>query len=179
MGRLYIWSITEALRQGEVMAWGVSGNHDYDPADNCAVGLSWKFDGVRHVTVDAAPKDIKCYQHGNTFIGLAHGKTRGKKTWKAQDYYNHYTDRHADMWHATDYREVLTGHLHSRSASRPGDYVSHQSLLVRISPTLCPATAWEVRNGYGGALRAAEAYHYHPETGLYGHHTYAPELMEA
>jgi hypothetical protein len=180
MRDLYEWAIDYTVDQGlAVQAVGAYGNHDWDIATSLADTLHRQYRDYEQVSVDRRLTPYKMLRWGENLIGITHGKNKDGHLLSAQDLYEVMADRAGSDWHETTCKEWLTGHLHSKDAERVGDYAEHNDVVVRVSPTLCPPDGWHLRNGYLGALRAAEVWHYHESEGMIGMDHYIPQRSRA
>jgi hypothetical protein len=146
-----------------VVPW-VPGNHDPEASYALArITRAW-FRQTKHVEVDAEPAIRKRIRHGINLIGIAHGD-QPKQTAKwpllmAQEW--------PKDWAATQYREWLLGHLHTRGETHFLPLESHGGVIVRRLPNLSAPDAWHYSMGYIGNRRAADGYLYHEADGYVG-----------
>jgi predicted phosphodiesterase len=140
----------------------VNGNHDE--------ALTWAFQRVlverfahdARVSVSGAYTSRQYVSHGGNLIGLAHGHRAKKRLPQVMAL------EAAAAWGQATYREIHTGHLHSRAAewSRPIDTID--GVTVRIAPALCPADEWHAQLGFVHTPRAMESFFYRQAGGLMG-----------
>jgi hypothetical protein len=176
MARMYEWGVEEARSLGfRVHGVVVHGNHDFDPADWMGRCLSMRFREDEGTTIHRSADPWQFLRFGRVLLGFTHGKNYEGRLLAPKDLYA-LAAEHPE-WHRAEYTEVRTGHTHNRHLEGVGGYVEHKGVLVRTSPTLCPADAYHKRNSYVGALRAAEAHDYHREHGLIRHRPYIPDLL--
>lgn len=73
-----------------------------------------------------------------------------------------------EMWAASTYRFIRTGHLHTRKQVRwIGSHECH-GIQVDVIPSLSATDLWHYENGYVGNLRAAEVALWHEDAGPAG-----------
>lgn len=176
MASMYRWGIEEAVSRGlRVHAVTVGGNHDWDPAQWMGRALDMTYEAWENVIVHRSPEPWQFLQFGGCLLGYTHGKNPEGRQLKAKDLYALAAEQ--EGWHQANYVEVRTGHTHHRELDALGGYAEHKGVLIRTSPSLCPADAFHKRNLYHQALRAAERYDLHPEYGLVEHTPYLPDLL--
>jgi hypothetical protein len=150
----------------------VPGNHDTDTAFCAGEVLSALYEHTKDVRVDNGPSIRKYFRYGTNLIGFTHGD----KEKHAQLPLLMANERPKD-WSETTCREIHLGHLHH---SRSTTFVSgseHNSIRVRVLPSLSGADAWHHAHGYT-AKRAAEAYLWGFKSGYIGHLSWGPVRAE-
>ena len=70
-----------------------------------------------------------------------------------------------DLWAKSIYREFHLGDLHHK---KDLEFRAEEKIgvVVRVLRSLVPEDAWTFDHGFVGSQRAAEAFLWHPETGL-------------
>jgi len=146
----------------------IPGNHDTDTAFCAGEVLLALYEHTKDVRVDNSPSLRKYFRYGTNLIGFTHGD----KEKHAQLPLLMANERPQD-WSETTSREIHLGHLHH---SRSTTFVSgseHNSIRVRVLPSLSGADSWHHSHGYV-AKRAAEAYLWGYKRGYLGHLSWSP-----
>lgn len=176
LAEAYMWAIEKAREQGlRVHAVVVRGNHDWDPAMHLGQGLWMRYKEWEGVTIYQSQDPWQFLQFGTCLLGFAHGKGKDGYQLKTDQLYALAAEQPA--WPECDYVEIRTGHTHTRELDSVGGYVEQNGVLIRTSPSLCPADMFHKVNLYHDALRAAERYDLHPQHGLVSHAPYLPDLI--
>jgi hypothetical protein len=165
-----IFAIDEALKVAEVEVLYVPGNHD--PATSfylCEV-LRNRYINHRHVYVDTevcrAHVGRKYRRFGNNLIGYIHGGSK-----------NCPKDAHLPqlmmMERAKAYSQTVDhawrlGHLHTKKTSIVPIGDVFNGIRVERIPSLSGTDQWHFDNGFVGNRRAAEAWIWSYEHGLWG-----------
>lgn len=148
----------EALRfVAPVKVVVMPGNHDRHASWHLGDSLECWFRNCPDVEVDNVPKSRKYHQHGKVLLGWCHGD-EGKR----EDYPLQMATEVPQLWAATKYREMHTGHLHKTKVDE------YHGVRVRIIPSLGGTDRWSSRNGYTGNVKAAEAFIWNAKAGLIG-----------
>ena len=68
------------------------------------------------------------------------------------------------------YREFHVGHFHKRNETKYNTTDTHESLTVRVLPSLCGTDEWHFSKGFIGSdgVRSAEAFLWGKHTGYIG-----------
>ena len=172
----YRWKIIHCLDMfGSVDVLTVPGNHDQATGFTLGRVMRAQFHNTPEVRVDTRPILRKYYQYGVVALGFTHGNEV-----KGKDLPAKMMLEQPAMMDECWLREYHTGHLHHRSKDTPGDYREIESVIVRLSPALCPPDTWHVDQGFGSALRGAEAFVYNKNEGIVGQYPYniAPQRSE-
>lgn len=85
----------------------LAGNHDPDATSLMAVALMMRFEGDPRVTVHFHPRKLWCWQFGRVLLSAHHGD----KT-KPERLVMQVADDYAQIWGATHWRYLDTGHIH-------------------------------------------------------------------
>lgn len=133
----------------------VQGNHDTLSVWHLGDSLSAIFSKYDDVVIDNEPTYRKYHQWGKCGLLLTHGD-KGKRA----DFPLLFATERPDIFGATKWREVHTGHLHQTKTEE------FHGVRVRIIPSLSPADAWHSEMGFTGQLRVAEAFVFNKEEGL-------------
>jgi hypothetical protein len=133
----------------------VQGNHDLLSVWHLGDSLSALFGKYEDVVIDNEPTYRKYHQWGKCGLMLTHGD-KGKRA----DFPLLFATERSDIFGATKFREIHTGHLHSTKTEE------FHGVRVRILPSLSPADSWHSENGFTGQQRVAEAYVFNKEEGL-------------
>lgn len=134
----------------------VPGNHDMTRVFYLGEILQGWYHNDANVTVDNSMEDFKYYLHGNTMIMYEHGEL------KPSEYPLIMAESRPDLWAASKYREVHTGHFHKEMVLD-----EYRTVKVRFIPSLAPNSAWESKKGYKN-LKCAQAFRWSKEHGLLG-----------
>ncbi len=140
----------------------IPGNHDSEQVFFLMAGLSKYFRNSKDVFIDMSPSDRKYIKVGDTLLGLAHGKVKGKAI-QMRDLPLIMADEAPVLWSHTKYREFHIGHLHKQKTLSWGMSDEFRGVVVRVCPTLAQIDYWHSSSGYRGT-RCALAFEY--EKGL-------------
>lgn len=158
------WAI-DLLRQiAPVEVIVVPGNHDELTSFFLGEMLSGIYEGVDDVEILNSPMLRKYYRYGETLIGFTHGCHEPNHKLP-----NLMAAEAKELWGQTTFREFHIGHVHHRKGSRfLAEYEDLEGVMIRALPSLTATDDWHRQKGWSSAVRAAEAYVYHPEHGLVG-----------
>lgn len=146
----------------------VPGNHDKILSYALQLLLQTEFRKHPRVTIDDDAKTTKFMTWGKCLIGMDHGD-RGKTRLPA-----HMASACEIEWGQTTYREILTGHLHSKAMLQ-----TINGILVRTMDALCSPDAWHVEEKFSTAFRSIESLTYH-SGGMCAHtDVWSPDLNRA
>ena len=137
----------------------VSGNHDMQSMFGLGEVLSAWYRNSKDVTVDNAPTPRKYHEYGDCLVMWTHGNQE-----KADNLPLIMATENPTAWGRTVYREVHTGHFHTKRSVRFRDVDEKNGVRVRVIPSLSPPDSWHNQHGYWN-VRAAEAYVYHRRDG--------------
>lgn len=135
----------------------VPGNHDEERSFYLGDALECWYHQNPNVAVDNAARKRKYYRYGKVLLGFTHGyfeKLNSLPMIMATEV--------PTLWAQTEFREFHTGDKHHRKDITNED----SNVVVRILSSLAAHDAWTFDKGYVGALKAAEAFLWHPEKGL-------------
>ena len=132
----------------------VSGNHDTQRTYYLGEVLHAFFHNTSGVTIDNGASQRKYVSWNNNLIGFTHGCHE-----KHQSLPMLMANEQRAAWAAATHKEWHLGHFHSKSSKIFYPNAEHQSILVKVVPSLCPADAWHASMGYSSKL-AAEAYYW-------------------
>jgi hypothetical protein len=177
MSHCYRWAVERALKDKfKLYLFGIPGNHDEDPTEGKMEALYARFHDWENVYIDRSLQPVKFFRHGVNLLAFHHGKSpRSKRALTPDQLYAYVSEGAGHAWPETVVRVVFVGHFHGKGATRVGAYQTYQGLTYRILPTLCPPDAWHLRNGYLGALRCSEVWHYHSTHGQVGMQNFIPD----
>lgn len=136
------------------------GNHDRESVLHLGDYAAAWFRNAPDVTVEAAPTHRKYLTRGKVLLGFTHGNAE-----KHADLPQIMAQERAADWARATCREWLTGHFHKRGSRHFLPLTETGGVIVRTLPALSRSDLWHSINGYL-ATPAAEAFVYHPETGL-------------
>lgn len=143
----------------------VPGNHDAVMTIALRQILSAEFRHARNVTIDCRNTTRKYITYGKCLLGLTHGDKAKKRLHELM------AIEAREEWGASMYREIHTGHLHSMA-----EVETVSGVVVRTHPALCPPDGWHALEGYVGATRGMQSFHYHKDAGLVGMSMVNPEM---
>lgn len=161
--RMMVWSILRFRQIAPVKVVMVAGNHDTQRLFYLGDTLQSFFAKTPGVEIDNTPPLRKYVAWGKCLIGFTHGKEE-----KIDDLPLIMATERADLWAASDHREIHLGHWHSKKDISFKTVSEKRSCRIRILPSLSPPDAWHAKKGYSGA-RSAEAYLWHPKDGCVGY----------
>jgi hypothetical protein len=133
----------------------VPGNHDNRSTWHLGESLDIYFDRYDDVVVENEPTPRKYYRFGLVGLMWCHGH-QGKRT----DYPLQFATEKPEIFGATKFREVHTGHTHMTKLDE------QHGVRVRVLPALTETDDWHSVNGFTGNLRSAEAYVWSRTEGL-------------
>lgn len=153
---LIVRCIEAALEIAPVKLILVPGNHDWDESWKAACCVAYYFSGNQDVCVDKIPQGLKCHMWGVNLLAFHHGD----KKKSSQELANIISDRYAESWAMSKYRELHAGHEHKlRVEELP-------NMTFRWMRSLSPMDAF-CHNGYfGWGKKSCSAYLYSKEFGL-------------
>jgi UDP-2,3-diacylglucosamine pyrophosphatase LpxH len=157
--------ISEMASRGPVDVVLVPGNHDAVMTVALRQILTAEFRRARNVTIDSRKTTRKYVTYGKCLLGLAHGDKAKKRLHELM------AIEAREEWGASLYREIHTGHLHSMA-----EVATVSGVVVRTHPALCPPDGWHALEGYVGATRGMQSFHYHRDAGLVGMAMVNPEM---
>lgn len=146
----------------------VPGNHDTDTMYCAGEVLVALYEHTDDVRVDNSPSMRKYVRYGCNLLAFTHGdreKHAQLPLIMAQE--------RAKDWSETTTREVHIGHFHHAKSTSFVSGSEHNSIRVRILPSLSAADSWHHSHGYL-AKRAAEAYLWGEKSGYLGHLSWSP-----
>lgn len=138
----------------------VPGNHDRMSVLHMADVLAAWFRNAPDVTVDAAPTNRKYLKRGRVLLGFTHGNEE-----KHADLPQIMAQERSADWAGAVCREFITGHYHRKAARHYLPLVENGGVIVRTVSALSRSDSWHVSRGFL-STPAAEAFVYHPESGL-------------
>lgn len=147
--------ITDAVQVAPVRVIVCPGNHDRTSTWTMAHSLESFFHSARHITIDNSPRLRKYLRYGVNMLMFAHGDTV-----KPKDIPLLMATEEPGMFGSTKFREAHLGHTHQEKLTESN------GVKVRVIPSLCPANAWAVSNGYSGNMRGAQAFTWNEQCGL-------------
>lgn len=126
-----------AQKHSKVIVRNLPGNHDDHSALAVSLALDAWFRANDRIDVDISPSRFWWWEFGRTLIGSTHGDMT-----KMQDLPLIMAASCKEAWGRTDFRLILTGHIHHRSAIETGGVIveSFQSPVAR--------DAWHTAAGY-------------------------------
>lgn len=139
----------------------VPGNHDELTSFHLGEVLATRYDGVRHVTVDNAPRLRKYYDYGVNLFGFTHGDSE-----KVQELPLLMAREVPELWSRCRSREWHIGHRHvaEKFTWREQDLFSDKGVRVRRLSSLSAADAWHVKHAYLDR-RACDGFLFHKDAG--------------
>jgi hypothetical protein len=81
--------------------------------------------------------------------------------------------QYSAFWAEANYREIQTGHFHSKEETVFMPLVSNNGVVIRRMPSLTGTDFWHYQHGFVGNTRMAECYLFDKELGPAG---YFPSL---
>lgn len=146
--------ISAALETHEhVQVYMHEGNHDPAGSVWLRIMFAQLYGNNPRVTVGKSPSPYVAYQHGKNFIGFHHGHLSKKEKLPLL-----FAATYPEMWGATKFRVVHTGHLHNVVEQE------HAGIKIQQHSTLSAPDAYAARSGYL-SKRQAVCHTYHKELG--------------
>jgi UDP-2,3-diacylglucosamine pyrophosphatase LpxH len=146
----------------------VPGNHDFTLTWALQLLVRTEFKRHKNVIVDGGYTSTKFLQWGKCLIGLDHGD-KGKTRLPGS-----MAQRCEVEWGQTTWREILTGHLHSKAAIQ-----TINGIVVRTMDALCGPDLWHSEEKFDTSLRSIEAFRYHKGGACVGTDVWSPDLNRA
>jgi hypothetical protein len=137
----------------------VPGNHDMERTFATGEVLSAWYRKHKSVTIDNLPKPRKYWEYGSCFVMWTHGDKEKRDNLPLIA-----ATENPEAWGRTTYREVHTGHLHSKRSTKFRDVDEFNGVRVRILPSLSAPDSWHGEHGYWN-IRSAEALVFSPTEG--------------
>lgn len=160
--------ISDMAMRGPVDVVLVPGNHDAVMTVALSQILSAEFRRARNVTIDARNTARKYVRYGKCLFGLTHGDKARKRLHELM------AIEAREAWGGASYREIHTGHLHSMA-----EVETLSGVVVRTHPALCPPDGWHASEGFVGAARGMQSFHYHGDGGLVGMSMTNPDMRRS
>ncbi len=153
--------VDELLQTAPVTLLFVPGNHDEDPIFYLSEALYDWYYHAEDVEVINDARKRQYYHHGVNLLGFTHGhREKGQRLAQLMPV------EVPELWARSKFREFHCGHLHIKRETRYLPVNEFGGVRVRILPSLCKADRWHFDDGYVGAVRAAQAFLWHPTDGL-------------
>ena len=159
--RLASAMIRECAAVAPVEVLIVVGNHDSITSFHMGEVIEAEFASDPRVVIDNSPRLRKYTRYGSTLLGFTHGKDEPHAKLPlimAQEV--------PDLWAATKYREIHTGHFHTSKRTDAVPVNSHNGVRVRVLQSLSGTDAWHASKGYVGEPGAAEGFVWNYSRGL-------------
>lgn len=144
----------------------VPGNHDEESSFNLGETLSAWYRLSKDVRIDNGQSPRKYHEYGNCMIMWTHGNNE-----KADSLPLIAATENPQAWGRTIYREIHTGHLHTKRSTKYKDVDEKNGVRVRVIPSLSPADNWHNKKGFWN-VRSAEAFVYHKRDGCIASFSY-------
>lgn len=144
----------------------VPGNHDEQTMFMIGEILDAYYVGSERVTVNNEPTQRKYYKFGKNMIMFTHGNQE-----KHMELGLIAATEAPELWAATKYREVHTGHYHKTKSTSYVNIDEFQGFKVRIMPSLSGTDNWHKSKGYS-SVKGAEALLWDSEKGLIANYHY-------
>lgn len=147
--RALIEAIDYLVRFGDVDVVVIPGNHDWILSHMLGRILEAWYREAPHVTVDTALDEWKFRTGPAWLLGLTHGKHPDtRKGLPAERLAQLLPLLAPQQWAASTYREVQTGHYHTKSGSEFPKYRDVDGVMVRRVASLAPHSERERAIGY-------------------------------
>lgn len=163
-------AIDYAARLGHVKVILVPGNHDAVLTSALQRILVAEFRQIGSVEIDDTHTKRKVHTFGRNLFLYDHGDKRKKELASTM------AIEHPELWGASTYREVHTGHLHQEIEQFHGTF-THHGCLVYTHPSMSPPDQWHADEQYVGATRGMKAYTYDYGGGQVASFTASPRLL--
>lgn len=147
----------------------VPGNHDYLSVMHLADVLAAWFRNHPEVTIDARPVNRKYLHRNRVLLGFTHGNEE-----RHSDLPGIMAQECTDEWGAARCREFITGHFHKKSSRHYLPLTEAGGVIVRTVSALSRSDEWHSKKGFV-STPAAEAFVYHPDSGLKAQFHYRPQ----
>jgi hypothetical protein len=125
------------MKHHEVHIIMAEGNHDLASSVWLRVMFAALYENEPRVTVNNSELPYYIYQHGKTMLGFHHGHLKKKESLPLL-----FAAQFSEVWGATTYRVVHTGHQHHE------DLKEHAGIRVHQHPTLAARDAHSSRCGW-------------------------------
>ncbi len=137
----------------------IPGNHDRYSATLIRAALAGWFSMVDDVTVCQSYSNRQYITFGNSLVAFLHGDTGKVKDWPAI-----VAGEVPELWGATKWRFIFTGHLHTER-----ELPTYGNVTVYRMPSLAGNDAWHERKGYK-SRKALIGYMISEDRGVIGLH---------
>jgi len=144
----------------------VPGNHDEESSFNLGETLCAWYRTSKDVRIDNGQSPRKYHEYGDCLIMWTHGNNE-----KADSLPLIAATENPQAWGRTIYREIHTGHLHTKRSTKYKDIDEKNGVRVRIIPSLSPTDNWHNKKGFWN-IRSAEAFVYHKKDGCVANFSY-------
>jgi hypothetical protein len=153
--RALIEGIDYLTNFGNVEVIVIPGNHDWLLAHMLGRVLEAWYANSLHVIVDRELNGWKFRNAGNWLLALTHGKhPDSKKSMSVTELAAAIPVMQPLLWAGSTYREVHTGHFHTKAGGEVPWYKDHQGVIVRRIASLKPKGAWEDAQNYHSGREA-------------------------
>lgn len=136
----------------------VPGNHDPETAYFVASYLQAYNRNHAGVTVDCSPPARKYVVHRQVLLGFTHGDTMKVSELPALMA----LETKRTGWADAAVTEWILGHVHTSRKWMTQDTHEEKGVTIRTVRSLAPTDSWHFKNGFVGAVRAAELLIYGP-----------------
>lgn len=148
-------AILKISEKGKVEVINVQGNHDYIKSYALGDVLKAYFTNTDVIEINNSKDDRKYFQFGSNLFMFEHGEL------KPQQYPLLMATEKPLEWGKSKFKTVFCGHLHHEIVK------DFNGVKVRYLPSIGSDDNWHKKQGYVGAVKSAQMYHYKKESGLY------------
>lgn len=156
-------SIKEMLDYSRVKILWVPGNHDRLTSYTICKILEAYYKDDERITFDVGWNTRKYVEFGKVLIGYTHGHDEKKGSLPLI-----MAGEVPELWGRTKYREIHTGHYHTKKQTNYNSNDTINGTPVRVLGSLTAVDAWHYKKGFVNNVRHAECFLWDRETGLEG-----------
>ena len=151
----------------------IPGNHDFERSFYLGSFLDAWFREDSQVNIDNGPSPRKYYNFGNVLLGFTHGKYEKESGLPMLMATEKDAIKH---WEKSQFREWHLGHIHRKAQTKYGfkltkdmEVAENFGITIKYLSSLTGTESWHHKNGFVGAIKAADAFIWNDEAGMLGH----------
>lgn len=156
-------AIKEMLEYSRVKILWVPGNHDRLTSYTICKILEAYYKNDERIVFDVGWNTRKYVEFGKVLIGYTHGHDEKKGSLPLI-----MAGEVPELWGRTKYREIHTGHFHTRKQTNYNSNDTIHGIPVKVLGSLTATDAWHYRKGFVNNIRHAECFLWDSENGLEG-----------
>jgi hypothetical protein len=164
--KLLVGAIDYMRQHAPVDVVVIPGNHDETRSFFVGHSLASWYKNDKCVNIDNSAPTRKYYRYGKNLLGLTHGNE--EKEDRLPQLMAHEAKKD---WAETEFHEWHLGHLHKKHANKYKVPIYDEDLgvVIRRLSSIAGTDKWHFTKSYVGTQRAAEAFLWNIDGGLYAH----------